>query len=129
MPFYEYVCDSCGHDFEAFQKMSDAPKSECPECGAKVRRKIFAPPVILRGAGFYETEYGRSKHNHPNAKGEGAGKGTNALNSSPSGPACSAGSEGKSSSESASNSEKSGTSSSSDKESSGSAAKSESGKK
>jgi len=33
MPTYEYVCDSCGHDFEVFQRMSDEPVSVCPECG------------------------------------------------------------------------------------------------
>lgn len=68
MPFYEYICDSCEHDFERFQKISDDPVKDCPECGESVRKKIFAPPVILKGAGFYETEYGRSKHNHPDSK-------------------------------------------------------------
>ncbi|MBT8435188.1 MAG: zinc ribbon domain-containing protein, partial [Gammaproteobacteria bacterium] len=29
MPIYEYVCNECGHDFEALQKMSDAPLSDC----------------------------------------------------------------------------------------------------
>lgn len=83
MPFYEYICETCEHEFEAFQKMSDPPKSECPECGASVRKKIFAPPVILRGSGFYETEYGRSQHNHPNKSDSGSGGAReNALNSS-----------------------------------------------
>jgi putative FmdB family regulatory protein len=68
MPFYEYICDSCESEFERFQKISDDPVKECPDCGQDVRKKIFAPPVILKGAGFYETEYGRSKHNHPDAK-------------------------------------------------------------
>lgn len=73
MPFYEYICDTCGHEFERMQKMSDDPVKDCEECGAGVRKKIFAPPVILKGSGFYETEYGRSKHNHPDAKkSEGA---------------------------------------------------------
>lgn len=74
MPFYEYICNSCEGEFERFQKISDAPVKECPDCGEDVRKKIFAPPVILKGAGFYETEYGRSKHNHPDAgKGESTG--------------------------------------------------------
>lgn len=68
MPFYEYVCDACQHEFEVFQKISAAPADTCARCQAKaVRRKIFAPPAILKGAGFYETEYGRSKHNNPTA--------------------------------------------------------------
>ena len=32
MPFYEYRCGSCGHEFEAMQKMSDAPLTDCPGC-------------------------------------------------------------------------------------------------
>ncbi|MGC9316269.1 MAG: FmdB family zinc ribbon protein, partial [bacterium] len=40
MPTYEYKCDSCGHVFEKFQKMSDDPVKECPECGCEVRRVI-----------------------------------------------------------------------------------------
>lgn len=83
MPFYEYICDSCSHEVEVFAKMSDPPLESCPKCSEKVRKKIFAPPVILKGAGFYETEYGRAKHNHPNAKG-GEASSTSSSSSSPS---------------------------------------------
>lgn len=73
MPFYEYICETCEHQFEAFQKISDEPIRDCPECGKTVRKKIFAPMVHLKGSGFYETEYGRSRHNHPDQKsGDGA---------------------------------------------------------
>ena len=40
MPIYEYRCESCGHEMEAIQKMSDAPLSDCPECGQPVRKLI-----------------------------------------------------------------------------------------
>ena len=54
MPTYEYVCDSCGHDFEVFQRMSDEPVSACPECGKPVRRVISGGLGInFRGSGFY----------------------------------------------------------------------------
>lgn len=54
MPTYEYVCDSCGHDFEVFQRMSDEPVSVCPECGEPVRRVISGGLGInFRGSGFY----------------------------------------------------------------------------
>ena len=33
MPIYEYACKSCGHAFDALQKMSDDPLTECPDCG------------------------------------------------------------------------------------------------
>lgn len=54
MPTYEYKCSSCGHTFEAFQSMSDAPLSSCPECGKAVKRLIFGGTgVIFKGSGFY----------------------------------------------------------------------------
>ena len=43
MPTYEYECRSCGHRFEQFQQMSDAPVKKCPECGKrKVERLLSA---------------------------------------------------------------------------------------
>jgi len=32
MPTYEYACPKCGHTFERFQSMSDAPLKKCPKC-------------------------------------------------------------------------------------------------
>ncbi|MEZ4648700.1 MAG: FmdB family zinc ribbon protein [Candidatus Eisenbacteria bacterium] len=58
MPTYEYVCASCGHEFELFQKMSDPPAKKCPECKGKVKRKIGAGAgLIFKGSGFYITDY------------------------------------------------------------------------
>jgi len=58
MPTYEYQCDECGHRFEKFQNMSDAPVKNCPQCGGKVRRLIgTGAAVIFKGSGFYATDY------------------------------------------------------------------------
>jgi len=60
MPTYEYECKDCGHDFEAFQNMSDEPLSVCPKCGGTLRRLIGAGAgIIFKGSGFYETDYKR----------------------------------------------------------------------
>jgi len=57
MPTYDYEC-SAGHRFEIFQKMSDDPVSECPECGAAAERKISGGAGFLfKGDGFYITDY------------------------------------------------------------------------
>ncbi|HHS50447.1 MAG TPA: zinc ribbon domain-containing protein [candidate division Zixibacteria bacterium] len=43
MPLYEYICDSCGAEFEAIVATSrrDDPETTCPVCGkCKFRRKI-----------------------------------------------------------------------------------------
>ncbi|MDN3517162.1 zinc ribbon domain-containing protein [Aquisalimonas lutea] len=58
MPIYEYFCDSCGHEQEAIQKLSDAPLTDCESCGeAKLRRKISAAAFRLKGGGWYETDF------------------------------------------------------------------------
>ena len=57
MPTYDYQCDACGHRFERFQKMSDAPVSTCPECGGKVHRLIgTGAAVIVKGSGFHSAD-------------------------------------------------------------------------
>ncbi len=61
MPTYEYVCDSCDHNFEVFLKMSEKPISECPKCGEKVRQILSGGLGInFRGSGFYVND-GASK--------------------------------------------------------------------
>ena len=42
MPIYEYKCESCGHQLEALQKMSDAPLVECPACKAPQLKKLMS---------------------------------------------------------------------------------------
>lgn len=66
MPTYEYVCEKCGHEFEAFQSISAAPLKHCPEdlCARKkwgrgvVKKKISSGAGLLfKGSGFYITDY------------------------------------------------------------------------
>lgn len=58
MPIYEYVCQKCGHDFDALQKISDAPLRKCPECGALRLKKLVSKPTFrLKGTGWYETDF------------------------------------------------------------------------
>lgn len=59
MPTYDYVCDGCGHEFEAFESIKADPQTICPQCeDPKLRRKIGVGAAILfRGSGFYQTDY------------------------------------------------------------------------
>ena len=59
MPTYDYVCDACKHEFEAFESIKSQPQTDCPECKApKLRRKIGPGAAILfKGSGFYKTDY------------------------------------------------------------------------
>jgi putative FmdB family regulatory protein len=73
MPTYEYVCNACRHEFEAFQSIKADPLTTCPECRGPVRRKIgTGGGVIFRGAGFYATDY-RSSDYRQKAKSESKG--------------------------------------------------------
>ena len=58
MPTYEYKCESCGHAFEFLQGITDEPLKKCPECSGKIKRLISTGAgVILKGSGFYQTDY------------------------------------------------------------------------
>ena len=58
MPIYAFECESCGHQFDRLQKLSDADPTECPVCGApRVRRQLTAPSFRLAGSGWYETDF------------------------------------------------------------------------
>ena len=59
MPTYEYKCQSCGHEFELFQQMSDAVKKKCPVCAKLQLKRLIGSgsAVMFKGSGFYETDY------------------------------------------------------------------------
>ena len=56
MPTYEYVCKTCGNRFEAWQKMTDEPLTECPNCHSEIHRVLFPAGVVFKGSGFYSTD-------------------------------------------------------------------------
>ena len=80
MPTYEYACSDCGHEMEAFQRMSDDPLELCPSCNtASLKRKIgLGAGIIFKGGGFYETDFkdkkGGSSPASPKATSGGDGK-------------------------------------------------------
>jgi putative FmdB family regulatory protein len=57
MPTYEYLCQTCSHRFETWQKMTDEPLSICPECGSQIRRVLFPSGIVFKGHGFYKTDH------------------------------------------------------------------------
>lgn len=64
MPTYKYRCKKCGHEFEARQRMSDKPLTECPVCHGPVRRVVGSVGIVFKGSGFYVTD-----HRSTNGKG------------------------------------------------------------
>jgi putative FmdB family regulatory protein len=56
MPTYSYRCSTCGHEFDQFQRFSDDPLTECPECQGRIRRVLHPVGVVFRGSGWYTTD-------------------------------------------------------------------------
>jgi putative FmdB family regulatory protein len=75
MPFYEYRCGSCGHEFEAMQKMSDATLTDCPSCSQpELVKLVSAAGFRLKGGGWYETDFkGGTKKNVAESGGSPSG--------------------------------------------------------
>jgi putative FmdB family regulatory protein len=58
MPIYAYKCSSCGHAKDVLQKMSDAPLTVCPACGAETfTKQVTAAGFQLKGSGWYATDF------------------------------------------------------------------------
>src|SRR6186997_769074 len=66
MPTYEYSCQKCGQNFDAFQSMRDEPFRECPKELCRLPKwghgKVKRLPgtgagLIFKGSGFYITDY------------------------------------------------------------------------
>ncbi|RZJ06227.1 MAG: zinc ribbon domain-containing protein [Haliea sp.] len=58
MPIYAYKCESCGYAKDVLQKMSDAPLTACPQCGAgSFRKQVTAAGFQLKGSGWYVTDF------------------------------------------------------------------------
>ncbi|WP_101047156.1 FmdB family zinc ribbon protein [Macromonas nakdongensis] len=58
MPIYAYKCESCGHAKDVLQKISDAPLTDCPACGAaSFRKQLTAAGFQLKGSGWYATDF------------------------------------------------------------------------
>lgn len=73
MSRYDYECTKCGHTFELEQRISDRPRERCPKCRGKVIRLISGGGgVILKGKGFYSTDY-RSESYKKAAQADKAG--------------------------------------------------------
>jgi len=58
MPTYEYKCQKCQRQFDVFQRMTDAPLTECSDCHGPLKRLIgTGAGFLFKGSGFYITDY------------------------------------------------------------------------
>ena len=85
MPTYQYACTACHERLEAVQTFTDAPLTECPACGGRLRKVFSAVGVVFKGSGFYKTDSRESKKAVAKAPGEAAAATTPSTPSSDSG--------------------------------------------
>lgn len=58
MPIYAYKCSSCEHELDVLQRISDAPLTVCPACGAATLcKQLTAAGFQLKGSGWYATDF------------------------------------------------------------------------
>jgi len=60
MPIYEYECLDCGEKLEVMQKFNDRPLKTCSQCGGRLHKLISQSSFILKGNGWYVTDYARA---------------------------------------------------------------------
>ena len=87
MPIYAYRCDACGHAKDVLQKMSDAPLTDCPACGAPAfKKQLTAAGFQLKASGWYVTDF---RGGSGGASAAAAGAGTAAKTDAAAAPAAS----------------------------------------
>lgn len=95
MPTYEYRCTACENEFEKFQRISEEPGAECPECGAPSKRLMSAGAGLLfKGSGFYITDYRSDSYKKAAQADTGGGKKGDSSSSASSGSAPAAAAKG-----------------------------------
>ena len=61
MPIYEYKCQKCGRQYEAFQGINESDLKSCKFCKGKVHKLMSLSSFSLKGAGWYATDYAGKK--------------------------------------------------------------------
>jgi putative FmdB family regulatory protein len=84
VPTYQYACTNPEgkHEFEVVQSFSDAPVSECPECGSPVRKVYGSVGVVFKGSGFYRTDSRKSASSSESSSGSSSSNGSGSKDSS-----------------------------------------------
>uniref|UniRef100_B8DLN9 Regulatory protein, FmdB family n=1 Tax=Nitratidesulfovibrio vulgaris (strain DSM 19637 / Miyazaki F) TaxID=883 RepID=B8DLN9_NITV9 len=84
MPIYEYRCSDCEQIFEEWLKTFDEAPRSCPVCGGHADRIVSNTSFVLKGGGWYVTDYGNrsSTDSHAGANAEASANGDAGSNGS-----------------------------------------------
>lgn len=82
MPTYDYTCQSCDYQMEAFHSMSAEPLKDCPACGRPDLKRLIGPGagLLFKGSGFYQTDY-RSDSYKKSAKADASSSSSSSSSS------------------------------------------------
>lgn len=83
MPIYEYECKSCGDLQEVMQSVGASAPPSCEKCQASgtLEKKMSRTGFILKGAGWYVTDFRGGSQKTPPASDGAADKENNKENS------------------------------------------------
>ncbi len=56
MPLNDFLCNACGHKFEA-RRAVGARAPRCPKCKAATKKQFTAVPIMFGGSGWHSTDY------------------------------------------------------------------------
>jgi putative FmdB family regulatory protein len=87
VPLYEYRCSACEHQFEVIQSFSAKPLRKCEKCGGKVEKLISRAGFVLKGGGWYKSDYAPSKPSAKESSGESGSEGAKPESGSKEAPA------------------------------------------
>ncbi|WP_338617540.1 FmdB family zinc ribbon protein [Pigmentiphaga sp. CHJ604] len=91
MPIYAYKCSACGHQQDVLQKLSDAPLTDCPQCGQSTfSKQLTAAGFQLKGSGWYVTDF---RNNSGGKSGGSASPAASSTESNSSAASASSGSD------------------------------------
>jgi putative FmdB family regulatory protein len=82
MPIYEYRCNECQQIFEEWQHDFKEREVPCPVCNGGAKRLISSTSFVLKGSGWYVTDYCNKRQNNGQAatsNGDGAKKSESAA--------------------------------------------------
>lgn len=74
MPIYEYRCQNCDKVFEKIERSFEEHTEPCPACGGESQRIISNTSFVLKGTGWYVTDYCNRNGGADSAASGGNGK-------------------------------------------------------
>ncbi len=72
MPIYEYVCNDCGKKFELIENFHNDKEKDCEYCSGKARRVVSQSSFVLKGTGWYLTDYAKKSSHQDSDQKKGA---------------------------------------------------------